>query len=62
MHNTQNHEEIEEIKQDPAPTEPATQYDPLVLAQLIELLQKQQQMNMPQGKGDYFRIDFNITN
>ena len=50
MHNTQNHEEIEEIKQDPAPTEPATQYDPLVLAQLIELLQKQQQMNMPQGK------------
>ena len=62
MHNIQNHEEIEEIKQDPAPTEPATQYDPLVLAQLIELLQKQQQMNMPQGKGDYFRIDFNITN
>ena len=54
MHNTQNHEEIEEIKQDPAPTEPATQYDPLVLAQLIELLQKQQQMNMPQGKWDYF--------
>ena len=62
MHNIQKHEEIEEIKQEPAPTETATQYDPLVLAQLIELLQKQQQMSIPQGKCYQVRTNFNSFN
>ena len=39
LHNTQTDEPIEQITNQPE----SSQYDPMVLAQLIELLQKQQQ-------------------